>query len=102
MNIVNYKGTNLRVSDIALGGGVLGSRISDQASFDILDCFVGNGGTFIDTANVYGRWNPGNLPLSELLIGRWMKQHRLRSKPLQWKFCFLLLSLSANPSLLYC
>ena len=34
MNIVNYKGTNLRVSDIALGGGVLGSRISDQASFD--------------------------------------------------------------------
>ena len=22
MNIVNYKGTNLRVSDIALGGGV--------------------------------------------------------------------------------
>ena len=30
MNIVNYKGTNLRVSDIALGGGVLGSRISDQ------------------------------------------------------------------------
>lgn len=66
--------------DIALGGGVLGSRISDQASFDILDCFVGNGGTFIDTANVYGRWNPGNLPLSELLIGRWMKQHRLRSK----------------------
>ena len=52
MNIVNYKGTNLRVSDIALGGGVLGSRISDQASFDILDCFVGNGGTFIDTANV--------------------------------------------------
>ena len=47
MNIVNYKGTNLRVSDIALGGGVLGSRISDQASFDILDCFVGNGGTFI-------------------------------------------------------
>ena len=57
MNIVNYKGTNLRVSDIALGGGVLGSRISDQASFDILDCFVGNGGTFIDTANVYGRWN---------------------------------------------
>ena len=51
MNIVNYKGTNLRVSDIALGGGVLGSRISDQASFDILDCFVGNGGTFIDPAN---------------------------------------------------
>lgn len=30
MNIVNYKGTNLRVSDIALGGGVLGSRISVQ------------------------------------------------------------------------
>ena len=47
MNIVNYKGTNLRVSDIALGGGVLGSRISDQASFDILDCFVGNGGNLL-------------------------------------------------------
>ena len=47
MNIVNYKGTNLRVSDIALGGGVLGSRISDQASFDILDCFVGKWGVHL-------------------------------------------------------
>lgn len=27
MNIVNYKGTNLRVSDIALGGGVLGDAV---------------------------------------------------------------------------
>ena len=52
MNIVNYKGTNLRVSDIALGGGVPGSRISDQASFRYPRLFCRKWGTFIDTANV--------------------------------------------------
>ena len=78
MKTVNFRGTNLRVSDLALGTGAMGSRFEDRISLEILDCYVANGGNFIDTANVYGRWNPGRLPLSELLIGAWMKKHRLR------------------------
>lgn len=80
MNTVNFQGTDLRVSDIALGTGALGSHLDDRTSLDILDCYIANGGNLIDTANVYGRWNPGNLPLSEILIGKWMKQHRVRTK----------------------
>ena len=78
MKTVNFRGTNLRVSDLALGTGAMGSRFEDRISLEILDCYVANGGNFIDTANVYGRWNPGRHPLSELLIGAWMKKHRLR------------------------
>jgi aryl-alcohol dehydrogenase-like predicted oxidoreductase len=76
----NLKGTNLIVSSVALGTGVLASRVEVNLSERILDTFVAGGGTFIDTANSYGRWNPEGEPLSELLIGRWMKKHRLRDK----------------------
>lgn len=80
MDMTRLEGTNLRVTDIALGTGALGSRFDDKTSLDILDCYIGCGGNFIDTANVYGRWNPGNKPLSEQLLGRWMRLHRLRDK----------------------
>lgn len=70
--------TNLHVSNIVLGTGAIGSRFDDETSRQILDCYVGEGGNFLDTANVYGRWNPGNKPLSELLIGKWLKAHHLR------------------------
>ena len=80
MHLVRLGKTNLRVSSIALGTGALGSRIDDHTSIRILDCFAGEGGVLIDTANVYGRWNPGNEPLSELLIGRWMRFHHLRDR----------------------
>ena len=47
---------------------------------EILDTYVGEGGNFIDTANVYGRWNPGNQPLCERMIGKWLTQHHQRDK----------------------
>lgn len=78
MKRVRLGRTNLNVSDIALGTGAIGSRFDDETSIRILDCYVGEGGNFLDTANVYGRWNPGNKPLSEILIGKWLKAHHLR------------------------
>ena len=64
MRYVRLGNTSLRVSDLALGTGALASRVDEKTSLKIMDCYIGEGGTFIDTANVYGRWNPGNLPLS--------------------------------------
>jgi aryl-alcohol dehydrogenase-like predicted oxidoreductase len=40
-----------------------------------MDAFVEAGGNFIDTADVYSRWVPGNPGgVSEEIIGRWMKE----------------------------
>ena len=70
MRYVRLNGTGLRVSALALGTGPFASHISDKVAEEILDTYVGEGGNFIDTANVYGRWNPGNQPLCERMIGK--------------------------------
>lgn len=80
MRYVHLHNTALRVSVVALGTGPFASYVDGNTATDILDAFVGEGGNFIDTANVYGRWNPGNLPLCERLIGKWLKHHHLRDK----------------------
>lgn len=80
MRFVRLGNTGLRVSAVALGTGALGSRVNDETSLKIMNCYVGEGGNFIDTANVYGRWNPGNKPLAEILIGKWMAFHHLRNR----------------------
>jgi aryl-alcohol dehydrogenase-like predicted oxidoreductase len=48
---------------------------ADEAiSFAVMDAFVEAGGNFIDTADVYSRWAPGNPGgVSEEIIGRWMQ-----------------------------
>lgn len=71
--------TDLYVSPVTFGGNVFGWTIDERTSFDILDHFVGAGFNFIDTADVYSRWKPGNSGgESETIIGNWMKQHGRR------------------------
>jgi aryl-alcohol dehydrogenase-like predicted oxidoreductase len=66
--------TDLEVARINLGGNVFGWTINEQQSFEILDKFAGAGFNFIDTADVYSRWKPGNKGgESETIIGNWMK-----------------------------
>jgi len=61
---------------MGLGTMYFGSRVDERASFDILDCYVAHGGTFLDSANKYASWVPGfQGGESECLIGRWMKDH---------------------------
>jgi len=43
-----------------LGGNVFGWTVDAPTSFSILDAFVDRGFNFIDTADVYSRWLPGN------------------------------------------
>lgn len=65
--------TDLTVSRLCLGGNVFGWSADAEQSFAILDAFVDAGGTFIDTADSYSAWVPGNVGgESETIIGNWM------------------------------
>ena len=71
--------TDLHVYPIAFGGNVFGWTINEKQSFEILDSFTEAGFNFIDTADVYSRWAPGNVGgESEIIIGKWMKQKKNR------------------------
>ena len=73
--------TDLLVSPITFGGNVFGWTIDEAKSFEILDAFVEAGFNFIDTADVYSRWKPGNKGgESEAIIGNWMKSRNNRNK----------------------
>jgi aryl-alcohol dehydrogenase-like predicted oxidoreductase len=66
--------TNIEVSALAMGSDLIGSKISPQQSFALLDFFYSKGGTFLDTANMYSCWLPGCVGgESETTIGAWMK-----------------------------
>ncbi len=55
------------------GGNVFGWTADRDASFALLDAFVGAGFDFIDTADVYSRWVPGHVGgESETMIGDWL------------------------------
>jgi aryl-alcohol dehydrogenase-like predicted oxidoreductase len=73
--------TNLEVYPITFGGNVFGWTIDEKKSFEILEAFTGAGFNFIDTADVYSRWAPGNKGgESETIIGNWMKKQNNREK----------------------
>ena len=64
-----------------LGGNVFGWTLDEKASFEVLDSFLGAGFNFIDTADVYSRWAPGNKGgESETMIGNWMRSRGNRDK----------------------
>jgi aryl-alcohol dehydrogenase-like predicted oxidoreductase len=67
--------TELYVYPITFGGNVFGWTVDEKQSFELLDAFTGHGFNFIDTADVYSRWVPGNAGgESEAIIGNWMKK----------------------------
>ena len=73
--------TDLDVFPLSLGGNVFGWTASEEQSFAVLDAYAAAGGNFIDTADMYSCWAPGNSGgESETIIGRWMKKRGNRSK----------------------
>ena len=81
MNRKQLGKSDLHVSPICLGGNVFGWTIDESASFQVLDAFVEAGCNFIDTADVYSRWKPGNKGgESETIIGNWLKRSGGREK----------------------
>lgn len=64
---------SLSVHPLALGGNVFGWTADEQQSFAVLDAYAAAGGNFVDTADVYAAWAPGNVGgESETVIGNWM------------------------------
>ena len=62
------------IEPLVLGGNVFGWTVDEKAGFAILDAFVEEGFSAIDTAEGYPNWVPGNPPgMSETIIGKWLK-----------------------------
>lgn len=79
MEKVNLGNTDLEIVPIVFGGNVFGWTIDEQKSIEILDRFIGEGFNFIDTADVYSTWKPGNSGgESETIIGNWLKKRARR------------------------
>lgn len=73
--------TDLDVFPLALGGNVFGWTADEQQSFTVLEAYAAAGGNFIDTADMYSEWAPGNSGgESEAIIGRWMKARGNRDR----------------------
>ncbi|MGW1190289.1 aldo/keto reductase [Streptomyces sp. NPDC002559] len=72
--------SDLQVFPLALGGNVFGWTADEAQSFAVLDAYVAAGGNFIDTADVYSAWVPGNEGgESETVIGKWLAARGNRS-----------------------
>ena len=78
MNTAAIPNTTLHPSVLCLGTADMGAKISRDDSFALLDAFVEAGGTFIDTAEIYSDWVPGEKSRSEKLIGQWLIARRNR------------------------
>ncbi|MDL4914029.1 MAG: aldo/keto reductase [Enterobacterales bacterium endosymbiont of Blomia tropicalis] len=67
--------SGIEVPLLTFGGNVFGWTIDQSTSFSLLDALVDKGLWFIDTADVYSRWAPGNKGgESETIIGHWLKK----------------------------
>ncbi|MCW2165491.1 putative oxidoreductase [Microbacterium hydrothermale] len=65
--------SDLDILPLSLGGNVFGWTADRDTSFEVLDAFHAGGGDFIDTADAYSAWAPGNSGgESESLIGEWL------------------------------
>ncbi|MCD6237819.1 MAG: aldo/keto reductase [Thermotogae bacterium] len=67
MRYVNLGNTGLKVSEVALGTMTFGREAEEKDSVEILQEYLGAGGNFIDTANVYSNGK------SEEILGRALK-----------------------------
>ncbi len=73
MDYVKLGRTGLEVSKLCLGTMQFGWTADPGQAFSIMDAFVGAGGNFIDTADIYSRWAEGNEGgVSETIIGEWV------------------------------
>lgn len=66
--------TDVLVSPLCFGGNVFGWTVDRDGSFALLDDLVAHGGNFIDSADVYSEWIPGNTGGdSERIMGEWLR-----------------------------
>jgi aryl-alcohol dehydrogenase-like predicted oxidoreductase len=79
--VVRLGTSDLEVSRLCLGGNAFGWTADEATSFDVLDRFVAAGGTFVDTADMYGTSASGAVGgESERIIGRWLRSRGNRDE----------------------
>lgn len=70
---VQIPGTDLSIFPINLGTNTFGWTADEAGSHAVLDAFLAVGGNFLDTAESYPAWVPGNTGReSETIIGTWL------------------------------
>jgi len=73
--------SDLFVYPLVLGGNTFGWTADTAESEAVLDAFVGAGGNFVDSADVYSEWKPGNSGgESESILGDWMHKRGNRDQ----------------------
>ncbi|RKE20133.1 aldo/keto reductase [Streptomyces sp. TLI_171] len=73
--------SDLAVSPLSLGGNVFGWTADEAQSFAVLDAYAAAGGNFVDTADTYSSWVPGNSGgESETVIGNWLRSRGNREQ----------------------
>ena len=77
----NLGGSGLKVPPLCFGGNVFGWTANQTESFSLLDALLDAGYNFIDTADMYSNWVPGNSGgESEAIIGHWLKSRGVRDR----------------------
>src|SRR5688572_16382016 len=75
--------SGIEIGPLAFGGNVFGWTLNEKRSIELLDAFTEAGFNFIDTADVYSAWAPGNQGgESETIIGNWLKKSGKRNQVL--------------------
>lgn len=70
--------TGLKVSELCLGTMTFLWTSDERTSFDVLSAFRDAGGNFLDTADIYSRWAPGNPGgTAEMVIGKWIRANTI-------------------------
>ena len=73
--------SQMQVAPLMFGGNVFGWTADAPTSYSILDAFVAHRFNFIDTADVYSRWFPGNKGgESETILGEWFARSGKRDQ----------------------
>lgn len=66
--------SDLEVFPLALGTNVFGWTADEAESHEVLDAYTAAGGNFLDSADSYSAWAPGNSGgESERIIGSWLR-----------------------------
>lgn len=81
MSLRQLGNSPLHVPPLTFGGNVFGWTVDEPTSFLLLDKMVDAGLNFIDTADVYSRWVPGQQGgESEQILGNWIKRSGKRDQ----------------------
>ncbi|NJP39743.1 aldo/keto reductase [Oscillospiraceae bacterium HV4-5-C5C] len=74
MEKIEFIPEQMTVSALCLGSGSFGAEVSEADAFRQIDCFLDAGGSFIDTARIYGAWMGRGEGLSETTLGHYFMQ----------------------------